>query len=76
MATKRARKPKGPTIVDLEFATPAEFRQFKVWAVQLPERYGINLGEKGWQLPEKQDRFLEVLALLHGKILPYQGPNW
>lgn len=70
MATKRTRKPKGPTVVGLEFETARDFRQLKVWAVELPERYGVNLGEKGWQLPEKQDRFFEVLALLHGKIIP------
>jgi hypothetical protein len=70
MATKRARKPKGPVIVDIEFQTAADFRQMKVWASQLPERYGINLGNDGWQLPEDQTRFLEALALLKGKILP------
>jgi len=70
MATKRARKPKGPTIVDIEFETASDFRQMKVWASQLPERYGINLGNDGWQLPKDQTRFLEALALLKGKILP------
>lgn len=66
MATKRAKK---PAVVHVEFETAADFRQMKVWAVQLPERYGVFLGEgKGWQLPAKQDRFLEALASLKGRI--------
>ena len=68
MATKRTRKPKGPTLVHLEFETAQEFRQLKVWGAQLPERYGINRGELGWELPKDQTRFLEALALLHGRI--------
>lgn len=79
MATKRTAKPikpKGPVIVDLEFETPKGFHDMKVKAVEWPEHYGIFLGPgKGWQLPAKQDRFLQMLPLLGGRILPFQGTN-
>jgi hypothetical protein len=66
MATKRSRK---PAIVHVEFENAADFRQMKLWAVQLPDVYGTYLGEgKGWQLPAKQDRFLEAMAALKGRI--------
>lgn len=70
MAAKRTRKPKKPIIVDIEFETPADFRIMKRWAAELPERYGINLGKDGWQLPADQSRFLEAMGVLKGKILP------
>jgi hypothetical protein len=73
MAAKRIRKPKKPIVVDLEFKTPADFRMMKRWAAELPERYGINLGEKGWQLPADQSRFLEAMAVLKGKIIPLKN---
>lgn len=77
MAAKRAskpRKPKGPVIVDLEFETPRGFHEMKVKATEWPEHYGINLGpNKGWQLPKDQTRFLQMLPLLGGKILPFKG---
>jgi len=76
MRKKRIAKPKKPpepVIVDLEFATAKGFHEMKVRAIEYPEHYGINLGpERGWQLPENQERFLPMLALLGGRILPWK----
>jgi hypothetical protein len=79
VATKRSAKPNKltePVIVDLEFETPRGFHEMKVKANEWPEHYGINLGPtKGWQLPANQERFLQMLPLLGGKILPWKGSN-
>lgn len=48
----------------------------KVKAVEWPEHYGVNLGpDIGWQLPENQERFLQMLPLLGGRILPLKPSN-
>ncbi len=65
MATKRTKK---PTLVHLEFEEARDFRQLKVWAEQLPDRFGVNRGSLGWELPKDQTRFFETLAALHGRI--------
>jgi hypothetical protein len=71
--TARAKKPKEPVIVNLEFETPWGFREMKSKAREWPEHYGILLGpEKGWQLPANQERFLQMLPLLGGRILPWE----
>lgn len=75
MAAKRTRKPKKPIIVDIEFETAADMRIMKRWAAELPERYGINLGDKGWQLPADQSRFLEAMGVLKGKIIPIKDQS-
>lgn len=73
-ATKKPRKPKGPVIVDLEFAKPSGFHEMKLKAVNYPDAYGVFLGPgKGWQLPKDQTRFLQMLPLLGGRILPFQS---
>ena len=73
-AKRRAPKTtKGPVIVDLEFDPPRGFHEMKVKAINYPQHYGVFLGPgKGWQLPADQTRFLQMLPLLGGKILPFE----
>jgi len=81
MAAKRVRKPKAPVRVYLEFRTPRGWHDMKVRAVEYPEHYGVNHGDEGWELPQKQERFFEMLRLLGGKIVNKDDPptdpdNW
>lgn len=67
---KNARRKKAPELVDLEFVTPAEFRWFKVQAVNYPEKYGHDT-PNGWQLPDgDRSRFYDSIRAARGKVTP------